>query len=183
MQCPSCKTGTLATSRLEDDPEGRVCTACSGALVELASYNVWLGRTAGHENHAAPSDDRVSDSATVLRCPACQRLMSRFKIAADTAHNLDFCFHCGLIWLDAGEWAFLQQRELHTKIRAVTSETWQRQIREATNAHRRESELAQDLGTEAFRTVDDFRRWLNERPQPQRAEILRYLQRESGSSS
>ena len=180
MQCPSCKMGTLATGRLPDGPEGHVCNACSGALIELASYNAWLNR-AGHENHAAPSEDEVSDSTTVLRCPACQRLMSRFKIGADTAHCLDFCFHCGLIWLDAGEWAFLQQRDLHTKIRAVTSDAWQRQIREATNTRRREGELAQDLGAETFRTVDDFRRWLD--TQPHRAEILRYLQREPGSSS
>ena len=180
MQCPSCKTGTLATGRLPDGPEGHVCNACSGALIELASYNAWLNR-AGHENLATPSEDKVSDSTTVLRCPACQRLMSRFKISADTAHSLDFCFHCGLIWLDAGEWAFLQQRDLHTKIRAVTSDAWQRQIREATNTRRREGELAQDLGAETFRTVDDFRRWLD--AQPHRAEILRYLQREPGSSS
>ena len=181
MQCPSCKTGTLALGRLPDGPEGRVCTECSGALIELAGYNAWLGHAASHESHAAPSPDKVSDSTTVVRCPSCQRLMTRFKITADTAHSLDFCFHCGLIWLDAGEWAFLQQRDMHTKIRAVTSDTWQRQIREAVSTRRRECELAQDIGAAAFRTIDDFRRWLDE--QPQRADILRYLQRDPDSST
>ena len=173
MQCLSCKTGSLAPGRLNNGPEGRICTACSGALLELVSYNAWLGHRADHASHAAPADNKVVDATTVLHCPACQRLMSRFRITADARHNLDFCFHCGLVWLDAGEWAFLQQRDLQTKIRAFSSDAWQRQIREAANARRRESLLAQEIGEAAFCTVENFRCWLD--TQPQRAEILRYL--------
>lgn len=174
MLCPSCRSRTLAPSELEDGLACLGCEQCGGALVELSIYGRWVAQRDAAV--ALPSDTdafEATESKQALCCPTCQRIMVKFKVAADAAHGLDFCFHCEKVWLDAGEWRYLGGLGLQTRLRSVCTEPWQRRIREETSARQRTALLKQALGEDVFATAEAFRAWLVQ--QPKKADILRYL--------
>lgn len=178
MRCPSCHAGVLQPSELDGRLACRACNQCAGAPVELSTYGRWI--TERHGATAAPPAQaeafEVADTRQALCCPACQRLMVKFKVMADTAHGLHFCFHCEKVWLDAGEWNYLGGLGPQTRIRSVSTEPWQRRIREEHGARQRLALLKQAMGEDAFGRAEKFRAWL--RQQPARADILRYLNAE-----
>lgn len=99
--------------------------------------------------------------------------MVKFKVAADAAHSLDYCFSCGEVWFDAGEWDYLKSRGLHTRVRSISTDPWQRRIREENAARARAEGFKQAIGEESFPVVENFRQWLS--AHPGRENILRYL--------
>jgi len=172
--CPSCQSGTLIPSELDDGLACRSCDDCAGALVELSTYDRWIAQRNPASAQPSPTEAfEAGDSKRVLCCPTCQRIMVKFKVAADAAHGLDFCFHCEKVWLDAGEWGYLGSLGLHTRIRSISTEPWQRRIREETSSRQRLALLKQAMGEDVFATVEEFRAWLAK--QPKRGDILRYL--------
>jgi len=175
MQCPSCESEPLVPENIEAGLIGQTCQKCSGTLLLLASYSDWAkGNTAAQpdEPESAP-DFEIADSRRVLRCPKCQRIMLKFKVAADAEHSLDFCFGCESVWLDPGEWDYLKSQGLHTRIRKISTDPWQRRVREEAESRLRVENFKQSIGQEAFPIAERFRLWLAE--QPHRDEILRYL--------
>lgn len=40
------------------------------------------------------------------------------------------CFHCEEVWLDAGEWQYLKAQGLHTRITLISTDPYQRRLRE-----------------------------------------------------
>lgn len=174
MLCPSCRSATLGFAELEGGLACQSCNECAGALVELSIYGRWVAQ---HDPaHAQPSPSaafEAADSKRALCCPTCQRIMSKFKVAADAAHGLDFCFPCEKVWLDSGEWGYLGSLGLHTRIRSISTEPWQRRLREEASSKQRLALLKQAMGEDVFARVEDFRNWLAQ--QPRRDEILRYL--------
>ena len=175
MQCPSCKTDTLTADTLEAGLPCHACTTCSGVLLSLPTYSNWLDRNQNAITNADPATPpfESADSTRALRCPKCQRIMLKFRVAVDCSHTLDFCFTCGEVWLDAGEWGYLKNQGLHAQLRSMTTDTWQRHIREASSARLRREKLIETLGQDAFPVVEEFRQWLEQHPR--RDDILRYL--------
>lgn len=174
MQCPTCKTEDLVLEQLEAGLSGQVCPQCAGAALALPAYSDWLAkRGSDSEVASAAPDFEVADSKRALCCPQCQRIMVKFKVAADAAHSLDYCFSCGEVWFDAGEWDYLKSRGLHTRVRSISTDPWQRRIREENAARVRAEGFKQAIGEEAFPVVENFRQWLS--AHPGREDILRYL--------
>lgn len=174
LPCPSCRTGTLHAGRLENNLAALQCDACTGSLLDLVAYRDWLkSQSLLIDNTAENNEFEAGDSKRALGCPSCQRIMLKYKVKADATHNLDFCFSCEQVWLDAGEWDYLKTLGLHSKIRTISTDPWQRQIRDEASAQLRLAGFKQAIGAEAFPTVEEFRLWLSQHPK--RAEILRYL--------
>lgn len=174
MQCPSCEAGTLVPESLEPGLVGQTCQKCAGTLLLLGSHADWAKSNAAQPGETSPTPVfEATDSKRVLRCPKCQRIMLKFKVAADAAHSLDFCFGCESVWLDPGEWAYLKTQGLHTRIRSISTDPWQRRVREEAESRLRAENFKQAIGQEAFPVVERFRLWLAEHPH--REEILRYL--------
>ena len=174
MQCPSCRSGVLKPAHVEHGPACDTCDECAGELLDMAAYGDWLSSDeAASEQPPTPEEFEVADSKRALCCPQCQRIMVKFKVASDASHSIDFCLSCSLVWLDSGEWEYLKSKGLHTRIRSISTDSWQRKIREQIGARMRIENFKQSIGEEAFPVTEKFRLWLAE--QPNRAEILRYL--------
>lgn len=176
MHCPNCKTQSLKPMKLEAGLVALGCTDCNGTLLPLLPYRDWLERQ-GDQAFAKEHVEIVADdSRQALQCPKCERLMAKFGIAAESDHRLDLCNHCYEAWLDAGEWELLQQLELADKLPSIFTDGWQTHVRRGKADAFRAERDSERLG-ESFDQAAAFKEWLND--QPQRQEILQYLQRQS----
>lgn len=174
MNCPSCHTGALVPGQLEQGLPCSTCQSCSGSLLALSAYLDWLH--AGEHHVSSATSFESADSKLALLCPRCSRIMVKFKVLADAEHNLDFCFSCEEVWLDRGEWDYLKSQNLHTHITGISTESWQRRIREHLAHAIRTGKHRHELGEAVFAEARRFKQWLA--AQPHRDEILRYLNAE-----
>jgi Zn-finger nucleic acid-binding protein len=154
------------------------CAACKGSLVSLLYYRHWIEQ---HRPQDAPSastelTEAAADTATAMRCPKCERIMSKFKLAGSVDNRVDLCALCSEAWLDRGEWELLEQLQLSDKLPAVFTDTWQRKLRHEKSEQTRQSLLKKTIGGEAASKVEDFRSWLN--AQNLKSTILTYLYRD-----
>ena len=174
MQCPSCNTGTLLPTRIAPGgPACYQCNQCQGALLSIAPYLDWAKSAGAHPTPAAPLDMDSTDTKHALACPKCSRIMLRYNALADKAHGLDYCFHCEEVWLDAGEWQYLVHQGLHTRITAISTDPYQRRLREQAQRDAARERFRASVGDASFATVEQFRTWLAD--QPNKAQILRFL--------
>ncbi|QNP49459.1 TFIIB-type zinc ribbon-containing protein [Diaphorobacter aerolatus] len=172
----------------ETGPASYQCNQCSGALLSLAPYLDWVkgARTSDMAAAEAVSFEGAdaSDTKRALPCPKCSRIMLRFNVLADKAHGLDFCFHCEEVWLDAGEWQYLKAHGLHTRITSISTDPYQRRLRDQAVRESALQRFRATIGDEEFNEVEKFATWLKK--QPTREAILRHLNsevRESGRPS
>ena len=174
MKCCNCHH-ELAPTELEQGLPAYECVSCGGALLSLAPYMAWAKRANPVAESDAPPFEpcEAHDTKRAMACPKCSRLMLRFAVLADRAHGLDFCFHCEEVWLDRGEWAYLQRLGLHTRLRAVSTDAYQRRLRDQALLDAQRQRFAQAVGDEAFAQAEQFRNWLQ--AQPAREAILRYV--------
>lgn len=181
MRCSSCREGELKASRFEHGLPCYQCSDCGGTLLSLSPYVDWM---AAQDRTAAASQPECfehdgSDTRHAMCCPKCGRLMVKYKVQADGRHGLDYCFGCEEVWLDRGEWTYLKSEGLHLHITEVTTESWQRRLREQASARHREERFRNAIGPGTFEEVQRLHAWLQQ--QPARGEILRYLAQESAS--
>ena len=174
MQCPSCHTGTLLPTRIATGgPACYQCNHCQGALLSIAPYLDWAKNAGTSQPQADALDMDSTDTKHALGCPKCSRIMLRYNAMADKAHGLDYCFHCEEVWLDAGEWQYLVNHGLHTRITAISTDPYQRRLREQAQRDAARERFRRSIGDASFDTVEQFRAWLVE--QPNKAQILRFL--------
>lgn len=187
MICCACNKGTLMPTRINNGPEAYQCNACNGALLILATYMDWVRSQRGNQTvetetqssavpNDADADVGIAHSNRALSCPKCSRIMRRFNILFESAHVLDLCQHCEAVWLDAGEWQFLKAHGLHTSITTISSETYQRRLREQAVRNAASQRFRETVGEASFGEVQKFADWLKD--QPMRDAILRHLNSE-----
>lgn len=174
MLCPSCKTITLVSHHLENSIPCDSCPQCSGVLLPLSAHTdeVVINKV-GSDVSIETNRTEFANSKHALCCPNCQRVMVKFKVTADSAHTLDFCFSCAKVWLDSGEWFYLKSVGLHKRIRSITTDSWQHRLRDEVGAKLRIENFKQSVGQDAFSVIEPFRLWLL--AQPKRDEILLHL--------
>ena len=178
MKCCSCHTGTLLPTRFDDGPACYQCNNCNGALLSLSPYLDWVkSANAAAVQPAASFDMDSVDTKKALSCPKCSRIMLRYNALADKAHGLDYCFHCEEVWLDPGEWLYLKGKGLHTRITSISTDAYQRRLREQASRDAALQRFRASIGDEAFDATETFRTWLA--GQPHKAQILRHLANEA----
>lgn len=72
----------------------------------------------------------ADDTTRAMICPKCQRIMLKFKFAADIDHGIDVSTRCEEVWLDEGEWHYLRVTHIHGDLPKIFTEPWQRRLRE-----------------------------------------------------
>src|SRR5688572_10457847 len=177
MKCPVCKTPELRPTMIEEMLPAMACEQCKGSLVGLLYYRHWA------EHHKPPSDtsspatvsELPTDSTSALRCPKCERIMTKFRLSGTVANRLDVCSICDEAWLDGGEWQLLEQLQLSDKLPAVFTDAWQRKIRTESSERMRQEILRRDLGNDDAGKVETIRAWLS--GHPAKSMILTYLYR------
>ena len=178
MKCPVCKNPELRPTMIEALLPSMGCEQCKGTLVSLLYYRHWA------ENHkpqqeaseASALSEVPTDTTNALRCPKCERFMTKYRLSGAVANRLDVCTLCDEAWLDDGEWQLLEQLHLSDKLPAVFTDTWQRKLRKEGSERTRQDILRRTIGDEAANKVESLRSWLNE--QPAKSTILTYLYRD-----
>jgi Zn-finger nucleic acid-binding protein len=178
MKCPVCKTAELRPTMIEELLPAMGCDRCKGSMVGLLYYRHWA------EHHKPSSDangpttvsELPPDTTTAVRCPKCERIMTKYRLSGTVANRLDVCSLCDEAWLDGGEWQLLEQLQLSDKLPTVFSDAWQRKIRTESSERLRQEILRRNIGNEDAGKVETIRSWLS--GHPAKSTILTYLYRD-----
>jgi Zn-finger nucleic acid-binding protein len=178
MKCPVCADSELRPTMIEEMLPAMGCAACKGSLVSLLYYRHWIEqhRPADAPATSAGATETAADTASAVRCPKCERIMTKFKLVGSVDNRVDLCASCDEAWLDRGEWELLEQLQLSDKLPAVFTDTWQRRLRQEKSEQTRQSILKRTIGEESATKVEGFRDWLN--GQKLKSTILTYLYRD-----
>ena len=106
-------------------------------------------------------------------CPQCQRVMLKFRIAAQTNQKLDYCGHCDVVWIDKGEWELLAQTGLLQSVTRIFTDSWQHTIRKQDSMENEKIQLKKLFEESDLEEILRFRKWLN--IHPLKHHILRIL--------
>jgi Zn-finger nucleic acid-binding protein len=150
------------------------CATCHGHWLVLADHARWnavaVPAPAGDED-VPPMRPEVG--ATARHCPACERLMARYRVGSTPDFRLDRCAPCQAVWLDAGEWPALHQAGLAHRLADVLSDAWQRRVQTDELSARRLAALQTRHGAACMDELARMRAWLD--TQPHRDELLAML--------
>jgi len=177
MQCPTCDNQTLSPTKLEHGLPALSCKVCNGVLLSILSYRDWLDRepefTRSNEEHLP---QEIDNTKHVIVCTKCNKLMAKYKVAADLDNQIDLCLSCADVWFDNGEWNLLAHLGLQDHFTTIFNTPWQTRIREKKFQTQYLEDLEKQLGSNDFEQAQEFRNWLEEHKHKQ--DILHFLTRE-----
>lgn len=176
MKCPRCKTFDLSPTMIEESLPAMGCSNCHGSLVSLLHFRYWAETrkpTSPPASTAAIPD--ATDTATAIRCPKCERIMMKYKLAGNVSNRIDVCNTCDESWLDGGEWELLEALQLSTRMPSIFTEAWQRRIRREISEETRRGVLVRMIGEDGTRRVEEFKGWLD--GSDHRSDVMAYLYR------
>jgi Zn-finger nucleic acid-binding protein len=135
MDCPKCKN-PLVNGLLSDLLLTKHCHECQGDWISGRNYQMWKSERqetkfenfSFGENYDLPHPTNPLDSKAAT-CPECGRIMSRGKVGLKQPFYIEHCQGCDGFWCDAGEWAVLEQLDLHSHLEQLFSTAWQAQVR------------------------------------------------------
>jgi Zn-finger nucleic acid-binding protein len=135
MKCPSCGAGRLESSYFDGLFACQSCSNCGGELILLRDFKRWQERHSESEFSASAEVEVISeDTSRAMICPLSKRLMTKYRISADTQHRLDLSPTVNAVWLDKGEWSLLKEKGLATKLSEIFTDHWQHEILDVENA-------------------------------------------------
>ncbi len=175
MDCPSCKTGLLVDKTLEENLRAEQCSDCGGCWLSSEAYQRWLdghGPTLPEKPYSEVSFD-VVDSSLAKLCPACGRMLLKFKVGHGIDFHLDRCGGCNGVWLDRNEWEVLASRNLHDEVHSIFTTYWQQQVRGDELRASMTRRYQGRFGTEDYQEIRRIRAWLD--GHPLRPALLAYL--------
>ncbi len=178
--CPSCAGSDLKPVRLEAELAAQGCVLCGGVFLMLADWRHWRERNgqvvragiAAASAAPASSAHAISDTRNLLRCPGCAGFMTKYRFAADSGNQIDFCANCDAVWLDRGEWQLLERFALTAELSRVFSRPFQSRVRSSEARNRQETRYREQFGAD-YERLREWREWLAK--QPQGREMLAYL--------
>lgn len=176
--CPVCTDNTLVPTLLTQDLPAQSCGGCHGVLLSLITYRHWREQYPVDRTEAKPisKEEEIEESVSVLRCPKCHGVMTKYAIASHLGNRLDYCAHCEEVWLDGGEWDLVESLAKSGRLTEVFTQPWQRKIREGISEERETERLTRLLGDDYDRFVE-VRDWLS--GHAARNQILAHLQRQN----
>ena len=176
MKCYSCDGYILKPVKLDYGLPARECDRCHGLHIDLLTYRSWRESNQEAIEHLDLSEEVFpSDNQKTLLCQRCGKIMLKYRISGETDNYIDICSHCDDAWLDDGEWDLLKQLHLLGKLPEISSEPWQRSIRQASADHNLTEKYTRLLGETEFARLQETGSWIA--AHPQRREILAFLTR------
>ena len=183
FRCPCAVDAVFLPVLLTGRLHAHQCEQCESHLLSLDEYRGWQKRYASPsgETRGGVTDTPLQSSPPLMpeqvrKCPACSRLMARYRTGGagdEPGFRLDRCGTCQLVWLDKGEWSWLVQEGLSGRLDEILTDEWQLRLQVRENRLRRDAQLRQRLGDETFEALQRIRAWLA--GQPNRAELLGLL--------
>jgi Zn-finger nucleic acid-binding protein len=125
LHCSCAAHTELIACKLAPGLKGLHCTSCDGHMLMLEDYRVWRS--------TAPAQPATSATATAednsaRHCPACTRLMQRYRVGSTPDFWVDRCASCQAVWFAGGEWQALLAAGMGTRLDDILTDAWQRQV-------------------------------------------------------
>ena len=170
LHCSCAAHTELKPCELAPGLTGLLCTSCGGHMLMLEDYRVWRS--------TAPAQPATSATATAednsaRHCPACTRLMQRYRVGSTPDFWVDRCASCQAVWFAGGEWQALLAAGMGTRLEDILTDAWQRQVQAEELRKGRETVLRQRYGAATMDELARIRQWLH--AQPERDELLALL--------
>src|SRR5918912_258042 len=102
MNCPKCKTPTLAAFEIDAVTVDR-CSQCDGTWFDRDELVQLLAEEARHVDALLKGSLNEEADARKGRCPRDDSQLMRVYSAIDRSVVLDACGECRGVWLDDGE--------------------------------------------------------------------------------
>lgn len=176
LRCACAPQAEMSIDELSPGLGAVRCGRCGGAVLRLDDYRRWRERhpaAAANVGASPPPQAEEEPQSRARACPACARLMQRYRVGTQPDFRLDACSACQLVWLDRGEWASLAQGDLAGRLTDILSDAWQRRLRADELRQRREAALRGKYGDDCIDELIRIRGWLD--AHPQRDELLALL--------
>lgn len=178
MQCLTC-AGQMQAQEVAEGLSSAVCSTCGGVWLDLRVYQRWIAarqlamKTINTATQTVSEEPVLEATPQALRCPNCQNLLQKYRIASQQAFRVDRCAPCNQVWFDAAEWRSLNSQGLLTELTSILSDRGQRDIRAAETRERMTQMYRQRFGDADYAQATAMREWLEQHPQ--RRQILAYL--------
>ena len=170
LHCSCAAHTELRPCELAPDLSGLHCTSCGGHMLMLEDYRAWRS-TAPVQPATAVTATAEDNSAR--HCPACARLMQRYRVGSTPDFRLDRCAPCQAVWFAGGEWQALLATGMGTRLDEILTDAWQRQVQAEELRKGREAVLRQRHGAATMDDLARIRQWLH--AQPERDELVALL--------
>ena len=102
MNCPKCKTVTLAEFKVEGVAVDR-CSSCDGIWFDAQELSQLLSEDAKHVASLSRGGSQVQLDGKKGSCPRDGSELLRVYSSVDRSVILDACADCRGMWLDGGE--------------------------------------------------------------------------------
>ena len=170
LHCSCAAHTELSPCELAPGLQGLHCTSCNGHMLMMEDYRVWRSTASPQP---ATSAVATAEDNTARNCPACTRLMQRYRVGSTPDFRVDRCTSCQAVWFAAGEWQALLATGMGTRLDEILTDAWQRQVQAEELRKGREVVLRQRHGAATMDELGRIRQWLH--AQPERDELLALL--------
>lgn len=164
MNCPKCAV-SMAPVDLEPGLRAYGCATCEGHWLDFACYHHWQQRAPDAIDSVDIKNEAATDTENALICPACLRIMLKYRTTSKEPFVIDQCGTCNGVWFDGGEWELLKSQGLINKVHLFFSEHWQTKVRRELSEIRQDALLRERLGEDVFTEVLRMKQWISEQPE------------------
>ncbi len=175
MKSPVGSHKPMILTQLEDGLMAYRCEESGGYYIPSACYMRWLSQQPAITPHLPETEqDRYPDQtdAPARMCPESGTIMTRYKVGHGFTFSIDRSITGG-IWLDAGEWEALRNRNFHDELNRVFTQSWQRTIRDTELHQNRRKRMEERFGIDVLNRIDSLKAELQDHPS--REELIAYI--------
>ncbi len=159
MNCPICQKKTIQ-KEIAPKLETSVCEE-HGMWIPALNYWRWIAM----QNISYPPSIKDGtfeagelDSKGGKFCTDCSQVLQSYAVGHGVKFHVDQCSKCMSIWLDSGEWEALTEKNLHSAIHFMFSESWQYKAQKEQAQTHYDSLLRTKLGDELFEKISQFKK-------------------------
>lgn len=178
MKSPIGDRKIMEKASLEEGLVAYQCEDSKGVYITQQDYWSWLKAQSERLEHLPMielADTVIEDEAIAKLCPETGTIMTRCKVGYDFKFYIDRS-RTGGIWLDAGEWGALKNRNFHDELHLIFTEPWQSKVLAQQKKMMTQKLLQQKLGSELLKEIEGLKKSLANHPH--KAYALAYIEQE-----
>ncbi|MFC4995135.1 hypothetical protein [Rubritalea tangerina] len=166
MKSPVVSNIDLVEVELEDGLVAHQCPKSKGYYISPQAYWEWLRQQPERLAHlpaATGPVPQIEGSQGAKVCPESGTIMLRYKVGHGFPFSIDRSMTGG-VWLDAGEWEALKERQFHDEIHLIFTAPWQKAIRDAQGLVTRKELMEERFEHDLLEKLDEIKGLLEGHP-------------------
>lgn len=175
MRSPVGSRMQMEPVQLEDGLMAYRCPETGGIYIPSTCYMRWISQQPARKPQLPETGTEqpvVQTDRPAAICPESGTIMTRYKVGHGFTFTIDRSITGG-IWLDAGEWDALRQRNFHDELNLVFTQSWQHNILRAEQQEGRRQRMEQKFGTDLLKRIDAIKAEIKTHANSE--ELLAYL--------